>query len=205
MPSEPYRPQQDAQIAGKAGAADSRAFVVHYEASPAAPAAAGVLAAVTDDGTEQTISTGFTDPDVPRSITATAGGTAGDIKAIQVTINGTNAAGETITEDLPAFTVNSAGTVEGSKAFATVTSVVIPAHDGTGATTSIGTGSKLGLRHELTTNTVLPGITNFNGTNESTDPTVTVSPTALESNTVDLDSTLDGSAVHFFYIAPADA
>jgi len=56
------------------------------------------------------------------------GGTAGDIKAVQVTITGTNYNNEVITEDLPAFTENTAGTVTGSKAFKTVTEVVIPAH-----------------------------------------------------------------------------
>lgn len=161
--------------------------------SPAAASAAAVHAAVTDNGSEQTITTGITNPAVPRNITATAGGTAGDIKAIQVTVNGTNAEGVAITEDLPAFTVNTAGTVTGSKAFATITSIVIPAHDGTGATTSIGTGSKLGLGERLSLDTIVAA--HFGGTRESTRPTVAVSSSALESNTVTLNSALDGSAV----------
>lgn len=161
--------------------------------SPAAPSATAVHAAVTDDGSEQTITSAITDPDVPRAISATAGGTAGDIKAIQVTINGTNAEGAAITEDLPAFTVNTAGTVTGSKAFATVTSVVIPAHDGTGATTSIGTGAALGLGHRIDRDSVIAAY--LDGTEESTQPTVAVSATALESNTVTLDSTLTGDSV----------
>lgn len=161
--------------------------------SPAAADTDAVLAAVTDDGSEQTISSGFTAPDVPRCITATAGGTAGDIKAIQVTVNGTDANGATITEDLPAFTVNTAGTVTGSKAFATVTSVVIPAHDGTGATTSIGVGEKLGLGVHLARNTVIAAY--LNGTKEGTAPTVAVSASALSSNTVDLNSSLNGNEV----------
>lgn len=200
MSTAPFTPPADAKIASTAGSSDERAFLARYSASPAAPAPAGVHAAVTDDGTEQTITTSITNPDVPRVITATAGGTAADIKAIQVTINGTNAAGETITEDLPAFTVNTAGIVTGTKAFKTVTSIVIPAHDGTGATTAIGTGPALGLNHKLTTNTVLPGLSSFDATLETTDPTVTVSATALESNTITFDTTLDGSPVDAYYL-----
>lgn len=161
--------------------------------SPAAADVDVVLAAVTDDGEEATVTTGITNPDVPRCITATAGGTAGDIKAIQVTINGTDANGATITEDLPAFTVNTPGTVTGSKAFATVTSVVIPAHDGTGATTSIGVGDKLGLGVHLARNTVIAAY--LAGAKEGTAPTVAVSASALSSNTVDLNSALNGEEV----------
>lgn len=161
--------------------------------SPAAGSTTAVHAAVTDNGSGQTITSAITNPAVPRNITATAGGTATDIKAIQVTINGTDANGATITEALPAFTVDTAGTVTGSKAFATVTSIVIPAHDGIGATTAIGTGEKLGLGVHLARNTVIAAY--LNGTKEGTAPTVAVSASALSSNTVDLNSSLDGSEV----------
>lgn len=126
-------------------------------------------------------------------MTATAGGTATDIKAIQVTINGTNASGATISETLPAFTVNTAGTVTGSKAFATVTSIVIPAHDGNGATTSVGTADKIGIGAHLGRNTVIAAY--LGGTKEGTAPTVATSSSALESNTVDLNSASDGSEI----------
>lgn len=161
--------------------------------SPAATSTTAVHAAVTDDGTEQTITTAITNPDVPRAVTATAGGTAGDIKAIQVTVNGTNIDGEAISEDLPAFTVNTAGTVQGSKAFKTVTSIVIPAHDGNGATTAVGVNDKLGLPVKLSRNTVIAAYKD--GTKEGTAPTVAVSSSAVESNTVDLNSALDGDAI----------
>lgn len=161
--------------------------------SPAVGATTAVHAAVTDTGVQQVVTTGITNPDVPRNITATAGGTAGDIKAIQVIIAGTNVEGVAITETLPAFTVDTAGTVVGSKAFATVTSITIPAHDGTGATTAIGTGAKLGLRERLSRNSVTAAY--LNNVKEATAPTVAVSATAVESNTVTLNSALDGSAV----------
>lgn len=161
--------------------------------SPALGAIAAVRAAVTDNGATQVITSSITNPAVPRNVTATSGGTAADIKAIQVTVTGTNADGAVISEDLPVFTVDTATTVVGSKAFATVTSISIPAHDGTGATTSVGTGAKLGLGSCLSRNTVLAAY--LNGAKEGTAPTVAVSSSAVESNTVQLNSALDGNAV----------
>lgn len=161
--------------------------------SPATASTTAVHAAVTDTGEEVTVTTAITNPDVPRNITATSGGTAGDIAAIQVTINGTDANGAEITEDLPVFTENSATTVVGSKAFATVTSIVIPAHDGLAATTAIGTGDKIGLGAHLARNTVLAAF--LDGVKEGTAPAVAVSATALSSNTVDLNSASNGDEV----------
>jgi len=171
---------------------------------PAANAVAadtdGIHAAVTDTGEEQEITEDITNPTAPRNITATVGGTAGDIKAIQVIVAGTNYDDEAITETLPAFTVDTAGSVVGSKAFKTVTSITIPAHDGTGATTSIGWGDKLGLPWELSRNTVLYKQTFLNNVVEATEPTVAVSASAIESNTIDLNSALNGTAVDSSFI-----
>lgn len=140
-----------------------------------------------------TLSTGFTNPPCPRNITATAGGVGGDIKAIRVNVYGTNYLDEQIEELLPAFTVNTPGTVVGSKAFKTVTLVDIPAHDGLGATTAIGFGDKLGLPYKLAHNTVLA--TSVNNTLEGTVATVAVSATDIESNTLDPNSALAGTVV----------
>jgi hypothetical protein len=161
--------------------------------SPAVGSVAAVRAAHTDTGAQVVLTTGITNPPTPRALTATAGGTAGDVAAISVTINGTNADGAAISEVLPAFTVNTTGTVTGNKAFATVTSVTIPAHDGTGATTSIGTSAKLGLGYHLGRNTVVNAY--LNGAREGTAPTVAVSATELENNTVQLNSALNGTPV----------
>lgn len=176
-------------------------FVSKFVVAAAAAVAAsntGIHAAVTDTGSDQTITSGITNPATPRNVTATAGGTAGDIKAVQVVVTGTNFADEVITETLPAFTVNTAGTVQGNKAFKTVTSFVVPAHDGTGATTALGYGEKLGLPDKLPTNTVL--LASLGGTKEATAPTVTASASAVESNTADLNSALNGSEVAIYYM-----
>jgi len=176
-------------------------FNVHFQVSATNAVAAdtdGIHAAITDTGEEQEIITEITNPVVPRNITATAGGTAADIGAIEIVVEGTNANDEAITETLPAFTVNTAGSVTGSKAFKTVTKITVPAHDGTGATTAIGFGSKLGLPFKLAHNTCEMAF--FDNTKESTDPTVAVSTTALESNTITLNSSLAGKVVDAYFL-----
>lgn len=161
--------------------------------SPALGTTTAVKAAVTDNGSQQVITTGITNPPTPRNVTATSGGTAADIKAIQVIVAGTNEDGVAITETLPVFTENSATTVVGSKVFKTVTSITIPAHDGTGATTAVGLGAKLGIGSTLSRNTVIAAF--LGGARESTPPTVAASASAVESTHVTLSSALDGSAV----------
>lgn len=197
----PRNPAGGQSIQGVAGARTvDLAFIAHAPltaAEAATSSTTGVKTAVTDNGQQQTITTGITNPPYPRNVTATAGGTAGDIKAIAVTVFGTNEAGEAIQETLPAFTVDTAGTVVGNKAFKTVTSIVIPAHDGTGATTAVGFGEKIGLTHKLSHNTVRDCY--LNNVKEGTAATVAVSATALENNTVDLNSTLNGTAVDIYY------
>lgn len=144
------------------------------------------------------ITEGITQPSVPRNITATAGGTAEDIAAIQVTVEGTNYADEPISETLGAFTEDTAGTVAGNKAFKTVTKITIPAHANEGATTEIGFGEKLGLPFKLAHNTVLAAYKD--NTLETTDPGVTTSATHVENNTVDLNNALNSKVVDVYLI-----
>lgn len=198
----PFNPNLGQEMQTDAdGVTLDRAFLAHLHLSTAQAAAASttaVHAAVTDNGAPQVITTLITNPPYPRNITATAGGTAGDIKAIQVIVAGTDIDGNVITETLPAFTVNTPGTVAGAKAFKTVTSITIPAHDGLGATTSIGFEDIFGLPDLLAHNTVLFAF--LNNTKEGTAPTVTVSASAPSANTVDLNSTLNGTVVDLYYI-----
>ena len=171
-----------------------RSFLAHYNIPVASAYGAkpqGISPQFTDVGAPLDITTGLYTMPHPRNITATAGGTGGDIKAIQVTVHGVNVAGAAISEILPVFTVDTPGTVQGNKIFAQVTRVQIPAHDGTGATTSIGWGDKLGLPYKLTHNTVLAAF--LNNAREAVAPTVTVSPTAIEGNSVLLSSALADS------------
>ena len=65
---------------------------------------------------------------------------------------------------------------------------------------SVGWNDKLGLPYQLERNTVIPGMTFLNNVRESTEPTVTTSTTALESNTIDLHSALDGTVVDVYLV-----
>jgi hypothetical protein len=201
MINTPYKPNMGQKLLTDANKITcDRAFLAHYQVSAADAVVAdidAVLAAV-DGAAHLAVIAGITNPAAPRNITATAGGTAGSIKAIQVVITGTNFADEVITETLPAFTVDTAGTVEGNKAFKTITQIDIPAHDAVSATTSIGFGEKLGLPFKLAHNTVLK--TFKDNTLEATAPTVTVSATNIESNTIDLNSALNSKIVDTYLI-----
>lgn len=161
---------------------------------------AEVLASWTDKGV-QTIhkcDATINNPAPSRNVTATTAGTNTDVKAIQVKVFGTNDSNEAINETLPAFTVDTNGTVVGNFAFKTVDSIEIPPHDGNGATTSIGTGAKLGLGKELTRNTVLDAF--LNNVKEGVAPTVVTDADEIHKNTVALNSALDGSQVDLYYV-----
>lgn len=198
----PYNPNLDQVMQSEvSGKNVDRGFVAHlvWSALEAVVADAdGLLAdsAVSADSVVELIPTA--QPSCAKNITATVGGTAGSIKAVQVTVHGFDVAGNALEEDLPAFTVDTAGTVTGSKAFASVTKVSVPAMDGAGVTVSIGFGEKLGLPFKLGHDTLLFG--SKAGTREATDPTLAVSSTVLASNTIDFNSALDGSIMHAYII-----
>lgn len=157
-----------------------------------------VLAATATVVAGRTINTGLTNPDVPRNLTITAAGTAADIAAGSVLITGTNIEGKVITE---AFVMsdNLAGVVTGNLAFKTITSVVFPAADGTGATIAVGTGAKLGLNHRLPPGKSSIVVVQDNAVDGNV-PVVQAAPSAstvhshiLELNTVTPATAPDGS------------
>lgn len=156
--------------------------------SPAAVSATAVHAAIAQTDAEQDITADITNPDVPRNVTikGNASGNAGD-----VVITGTNRDGAVITETIA---LSGSSEVVGNKAFATVTNIHLPAevHAGTD-TVSIGRGAKLGLPYKFSLDPVIQAY--LNGAREATRPTVVVSASALESNTVLLSSSLAGTAV----------
>lgn len=127
-------------------------------------------------------------PDVARvvSVKGNDGNVAGN-----VVIEGLNIGGEVITETIA---LAGAAVVTGAKAFASVTKVTLPTW--TVANTErvrVGTGPALGLPVKLARNSVLYAF--LNGVREATAPTVVFSAAALESNTITLNSALDGSTV----------
>jgi hypothetical protein len=140
------------------------------------------------NGATTLVTTGITQPDVPRNVTVTGNGAA---VAGNVVITGTNAVGEVITETIAAA---GAATVVGNKAFASVTSILLPAY--AVANTErirVGTGAKLGLPFSNSRDGLIHA--HLNGVREATRGTVTFSSTARELNTLTLNSALNGTAV----------
>jgi len=178
----------------------AEAFLAHLQISAVNALVAnitGIHVAVPDTAVQQVITTGLINLSIPKNITATVGGTGANITAKQVIITGTNFANAVITETLPAFTVATPGTVQGNKAFKTITSITIPTI-GIGVTTSIGFGENLGLPYKFAQNTVLA--TYLNNVKEVTAPTVTTDTINIENNTLKLSSTLSGTIVDAYLI-----
>lgn len=157
--------------------------------SPALGVNNAVLADTALDSTNPTVVAVFAgQPDVARSLTVK--GNDGNVTG-NVVITGKNIGGETIQETIA---LNGANVVNGNKAFASVSSISLPKY--AVANTErirVGTGAKLGLPALLDRNTVLAAF--LAGVREATAPTVTVSASALESNTATLNSALAGTAV----------
>jgi len=92
-------------------------------------------------------------------------------------------------------------TIQGTRAFKTVTSVtgVGWIDGGTEDTITVGFGDLIGLPDYLLHDTVLFVL--YNNVREGTHPTVTSSTTVLALNTVDLNTALGGLVVVIYYLA----
>ena len=156
----------------------------------------GVHAAIASKTTAQTITTAITNPPYPRNITVTPGGTTGDVKAGKVIITGTNIAGKVITEEFE-FSDDASAAKVGAKAFKTVTSIYIPAQDGTSASFTIGFGELIGLPVMLS---AAPLCWLLDDGVVATAPSFTVDGDELEKNTFDFDGALDGSVLDLFLV-----
>ncbi len=131
---------------------------------------------------------------VSQTITNAAEDTNGTIVIV-----GTDLGGNAITETI---TPNGGATVAGAKCFASITSITGAGWVINGAdadTITVGFGALIGLPDKLTDTAQVLAVS-LNNVKQATAPTVTVSSTALESNTVDLDSALDGTAVKIYYV-----
>lgn len=178
------------------GFATDWAFASRFHVDGAnAPAAddVSVLAATALTAAAAVIVAGITNPLVPRNlqVIGNAAGIAGN-----VTVKGTAYDGKDISE---VFALNGTTAVVGSKAFRTVTEVDLPAY--TNADTdavSIGVGDKLGLPYRLEFDTVLG--TYLNKVKEVTAPTLVTDASNIESNTLTLNSALDGNDVDVFLV-----
>lgn len=193
MSTAGYKPQPDAKLESHLGATSKQSFVAHYQATPEAADDDHVHAAITLPASGTTVvTTGITNPDVPRNLTVD--GNEADIVG-DVVIVGTNYAGQAITETIA---LNGTTLVAGTKAFKTVSSITVPVRQDADETVIIGVGDILGLPHRLTRNTVFQ--TFLDGTIEGTPPTVVADADELEKNTVDLNSALAGTQVDIYYL-----
>jgi hypothetical protein len=141
-------------------------------------------------GEEASIVTEFLNPmPYPRNITIVASA-AQDGK---VTVIGTNIADEAISEEI---TINGDTPVVGTKAFKTVTSIELPAKDGS-ETVDIGWGDKLGMPYMFNKKTLVMAL--LDGVIETTAATQAIDDDEIEKNTVDLSSALNGKVIDLYF------
>lgn len=151
-------------------------------ANAEAPGATTIHAAITMTTAVQTITTGITNPKAPRTLSLVAG--HADEKNT-VTIYGTNINDDPISE---AITLKGTDAVAGTKAFKTITSIVVPVRvQATTPTVTIGTTDAYGLPLCLPATACLYA-SYHGGTLEATPATVVVDSDEVEKNTADQNS-----------------
>ena len=173
-----------------------RAFVAHYQiaAADADAAAAAYIEAATVLDAEKVTTVLAKDlsaqPPTPRvlSITGDAAGSVGD-----VVINGTDANGAALTETIVGTGKN---TVSGTKAFASVTSIVFPIGDGT-STISVGITDDVGLPFCLPYNTVLLILNNATATTVASG---SYSATVISQNYINPTAPLAGAQIDIYFL-----
>lgn len=138
-------------------------------ATPLPPSSsARVLALTASSSTAAvTVTTGLTNPDYPRAVKIAP--STSHLATTSVVINGTNQWGATAQDTVA---MNGSGTaVDGSVAFKTITSVVLPASTSQSCSYTIGLSNKFGLMREVATVAAcIRGA--VNGTAETTAPII---------------------------------
>lgn len=167
----------------------------------AAGTTASVLAATSGSASADiTVVDNITNPDVPRALSVTVGGTAASVQSCSVVVTGVNVEGKVITEAF-VVAIGTTGTINGVKAFARVTSVLIPKQAGSGVTVAVGTRNILGIKHRLfnqNTTVKVFSATAVDGTlTLQNQPTVVANDKDIELNTVQPATTPDSTT---FYI-----
>ena len=133
----------------------SRAFVGHFKRSAAENCAAdadGILDGETLTAAAKTVKTFLAQPSCAKNITV-VGGAAG--MAGTVTVSGKNIDGDDISEE---FTLSGTSAQTGNKAFASITSIALPARTAAGDTVDVGWGTKLGLPVAMSQNLIIKSL-----------------------------------------------
>lgn len=180
----------------------SVSFVATDLGRPAVATVAAVHAAITGSASVvTTVTTGITNPDVPRNLSVTPAGTTADVAAGDVTITGTNVEGKVISEAFT-FLANASTATVGVKAFKTVTSIAIPIQDGAAATFSVDTGAKLGIgMRNIASMPIKVLARSSTGVETLEDASASAfSATLVESNTVTTTTTMDAAVGFRVYV-----
>ena len=166
----------------------------HVFAAPAAANNTGIHAAITLPTSGTTVvTTGLTNPDVPRTVRLK--GNATTVQGLTpVVVTGTDWKDQPLTENVtmggafatPTDTVN---------AFKTVTSVTVPTRGASGDTISVGFGPSLGVGSYLDAYSFLPFTS-------SLITSYTYDSAVISKNTVLLAATLDGSTDQCVFYVP---
>lgn len=179
----------------------SQALMEHYTWSAPALGSTTLLlsASNANNGSATTFSSFLAQPDFPRNIVITPGGSTSKVGAGTAVVSGTNIYGKSISENFTiSSTQNSATT--GAKAFASVSSVSFPATTGGNVNVNVGVGSKLGLIR-CVNNAGDYVFSELNGVYDATRGTLAVSSSAVESNTFSPNGAMDGAKnVDLFYV-----
>ena len=174
------------------GITADRAYIAHYVipvGKAVAAGAANVLALTVLDADDPTVipaGTAITQPPTPRVLSVVSNDA--DVTSVAVKNEGTDAAGVAISEDI---TVTGLTPALGTKAFATITKITLPAFAGAVAEAiSVGLADAFGLPYRLPYNTV---IKMFNGGADATVVSATSSfdATNLSENYIDPSAALD--------------
>jgi hypothetical protein len=146
-----------------------------------------------------TVSSFSAQPDVPRVITITPGGTTADVPAGSVTISGTDIKGKALSDTIT-FLANASTAGTTLKAFKTVSSVVFPIQDGGSATYDIGVGAAFGLLH-CADKAGYYAFSVFDGAYETTRGTFVNNATDYTKNVFTPNGTPNGAKnVEIFYV-----
>lgn len=133
-------------------------------------------------------------------ITVTQDAPGGDDTMGTLTIVGTDIADQPLTETIAPAANKTATTLNAFKTVVSITGAgwVRDGAAGTEDKIKVGTSEAIGLP-DLLIDTAQVVAVSRNNIKEANAPTVTVSPTALSLNTVDLDSALNGTPVKVYY------
>lgn len=170
-----------------------------------ASATAILAASAANAGTQKTYSLASGDPivqpDAPRCLSVTPGGTTANVLDSVVEVFGENIEGKTISERFR-FANAASGVVNGVKAFRKITRVVMDGQAASNVTFSVGTQNKFGINHRIVPNNTTVKVyqaTAVNGKGLPTGlalqgvPTVMANSRDLELNTVQPLTTPDAT------------